>query len=129
MAVVLRLRGVVAVPCHEQFGGARIAEYFLEQPGAAIARNDAALDETAREFRAFRGDADIAGAGQVAAQADSVAVARGHHRDFAIHPHAANRLHSAAVIAAGRIGLLDHAVAPALLHAHLIPARPDRLPG
>src|SRR3546814_17178155 len=73
-AGVLRLRGVEAVPGQEQFGGARIAEYFLEQPGAAIARNDADLDETAREFRAFRGDADIAGAGQVAAQADCVAV-------------------------------------------------------
>ena len=57
--IFLCLRCVKAVAGQEEFGGPRIAEDILKQPCAAVAGDDADLDEAAREFRAFGGDAEI----------------------------------------------------------------------
>src|SRR3546814_1286626 len=118
---------VEAVAGQEQFGGARIAEHALEQPRPAVAGDDADLDEAARELRALGGDADITGAGEVAAEADCMAVDRGDHRDLAVHQRADHRLNAAAIVGAGRIGLVEHADALAIQHRFQIAAGAERL--
>src|SRR3546814_9818099 len=109
------------------FGGARIAEHALEQPRPAVAGDDADLDEAARELRALGGDADITGAGEFAAEADCMAVDRGDHRDLAVHQRADHRLNAAAIVGAGRIGLVEHADALAIQHRFQIAAGAERL--
>src|SRR3546814_11196367 len=89
--IFLCLSRVKAIAGQEQFGGARIAEHFLEQPGAAVAGNDAALDKAARAYRAFGGDAAIAGDGAVDAGPHRRAEARRDNQPLAVHPRRSTR--------------------------------------
>src|SRR3546814_2635506 len=105
----------------------RISDWSSDVCSSDLPGDDPDLDEAARELRAFRRDADVAGAGKVAAEADRMAVDRGDHRHLAVHQRADDRLHALAIIGAGGIGLVEHADAGAVLHAFQVPTGAERL--
>ncbi|MNS97727.1 hypothetical protein D3C72_1320730 [compost metagenome] len=66
----------------QHFGGADIADVARQQPGAAVAGDDAQLHEGHAEAGAVRGDADVAEPGDVAAQTHGRAVDGGDQRNL-----------------------------------------------
>ncbi len=66
----------------QQLGSARCADNARHQPGSAIARNEAELQEGDAELRLVRGDPDVCHAGHVAAEAYGCAIDRRDQRDF-----------------------------------------------
>ncbi len=87
------------------------AHHPLQQPGAAVAGNDAQLHEALREPGAFAGDAQVAHAGQVAAGAHRRAVHRRDHRHFQLLERQRNALDALFVVepGLGRAGVVEAA--------------------
>ncbi len=83
-----------------QLGRARQADDARQQPRAAVAGNDAQLDEALGELGLFGGHADVAHAGQVEARADGVAVHRRDHRHLEVEQCQRQLLDAQAVLAA-----------------------------
>ena len=79
---LVRRLGVDGAGGEQHLGGADIADVARQQPGSAVAGNDAQLHEGHAEAGAVRGDADVAQAGDVAAQAHGRAVDGGDQRNL-----------------------------------------------
>ena len=101
----------------DHFRRARQADGPRQDPGAAVARHDADLDEAGSELGGVGRQPDVADAGQVEAEADRVAVDGRDHRHFAIPQGADHALDAAAVVRAGRLGRAEAADAAAGLHS------------
>ncbi|MCY1305643.1 hypothetical protein D9M70_554620 [compost metagenome] len=79
-----RLRGIDGIAGEAQLRRARHAHGTRQQPRAAVARDQAELDEGGGEHGLLRRDADIAGAGEVVAGAERRAIDGGDDRYFEV---------------------------------------------
>ena len=113
----------------DHFRRARQADGTRQDPGAAVARHDADLDEAGSELGRVGREADVADAGQVEAEADRVAVDGRDHRHFAIPQGADHALDAAAIVRAGRLGRAEAADAAAGLHSLEVAAGAEAGPG
>ncbi|MND78859.1 hypothetical protein D3C80_705800 [compost metagenome] len=101
-------RGVDGSGGEQQFGGAGVAHVARQQPRPAVAGDDAQLHEGHAEAGAVRGDADVAQAGDVAAQAHGRAVDGGDQRNLQPVERADDAMDDAAIaFADGRARALE----------------------
>ena len=99
-APVGRRFGVNAAAGEQHFGGAGVADVARQAPGAAVAGNDAELQEGHAETGAVRGDADVGRGGDAAAQAHGRAVDGRNQRNLQIIERPDDAMHHPAVTGA-----------------------------
>ena len=98
-----RGRGVDPVAGESHLGGALVADDPLQEPGAAVAGDEAELHEALCERCSLGGDSDVAHHGQVAAGADGGTVDGSDQRDFESRQRSRDPLDAVDIgVAAGR---------------------------
>src|SRR5215510_7233920 len=92
-----RLLRVDRVAGEGKLGGPRHSHDARQQPGPAIAGNDAETDEALGELRLLGCDADVAHAGEIEPGADGVAIYRGDDRNLEVEEREGEALDAAPV--------------------------------
>lgn len=102
-------------PADGEFEGALVADLALHEPCAAIAGNDAEVEEGFAEYGALGGDAQVGHVGEVEAGADGGTIDRGDDGHFDLLQRQRDAL-DALPVARGDLGDIPGEIAAAFGH-------------